>query len=79
MKYLLVFVVVVVVLWLLGSRMRRRDGDAPAASRRKPDAAGGAPMISCAVCGLHVPEGEALRDAGGRAYCGEEHRRLGAG
>lgn len=34
-------------------------------------------MVSCAVCGLNVPQSEALL-AGPKAYCCEEHRRQGA-
>lgn len=33
-------------------------------------------MVACARCGVHLPESEALEDAG-RRYCCEEHRRLG--
>lgn len=50
------------------------------AARRKDD--GGAPprqavesMVSCAHCGVNLPESESVR-AGGRHYCSEEHRRL---
>jgi uncharacterized protein len=32
-------------------------------------------MVSCAYCGLHVPQKECVADHG-RYYCGEEHRRL---
>lgn len=35
-------------------------------------------MVRCEVCGLHVPEDEAL-SVEGRHYCSEEHRRLGTG
>lgn len=34
-------------------------------------------MVSCAHCGVHLPESEAL-EREGRRYCSEEHRRLGA-
>jgi uncharacterized protein len=34
-------------------------------------------MVSCARCGVHLPESEAL-ESEGRRYCSEEHRRLGA-
>ncbi len=34
-------------------------------------------MVACARCGVHLPESEALEDAGQR-FCSEEHRRLGA-
>ena len=33
-------------------------------------------MVACAHCGLHVPESEGVRGAGG-FFCSEEHRRLG--
>lgn len=35
-------------------------------------------MVACSQCGVHLPESESLRDADDRAYCCEEHRRLGA-
>jgi hypothetical protein len=35
-------------------------------------------MLPCAQCGVHAPSSEMLRDAAGRAYCCEEHRRLHA-
>jgi len=35
-------------------------------------------MVACAHCGVHLPEGESLRDAAAQPYCCEEHRRLGA-
>jgi uncharacterized protein len=33
-------------------------------------------MVRCAVCGLNLPQSEAMQ-ARGRWYCGEEHRRAG--
>ncbi|MGE5337197.1 MAG: PP0621 family protein [Gemmatimonadota bacterium] len=33
-------------------------------------------MVCCEVCGLNLPQSEAL-EAGGHWYCGEEHRRAG--
>ena len=75
MKVLLVVAVVAVVVALLLGR-RRQDASEAA---RPPRRAGGEPlqMVSCARCGVHLPEGEALRDAAGRAYCSETHRRAG--
>jgi uncharacterized protein len=34
-------------------------------------------MVSCAHCGLHLPQPDALEGEGGRHYCSAEHRRLG--
>lgn len=33
-------------------------------------------MVTCAHCGVNLPESESVR-AGGRHYCSDEHRRLG--
>jgi uncharacterized protein len=41
--------------------------EAPAAER----------MVSCARCGVHLPESEAVAGDGARLFCSEEHRRLG--
>jgi uncharacterized protein len=35
-------------------------------------------MVPCDVCGLNVPQSEAVA-ANGRWYCSDEHRRLGSG
>ena len=71
MKYLLLVVIVFVAysMWR-NARLERRDGD-----RRPP--APGAPqeMVSCELCGLHLPRPDAVRGSDGRFYCGEEHRR----
>jgi hypothetical protein len=34
-------------------------------------------MVECAVCGVHLPRGEALPAPDGRLYCCDEHRKLG--
>ena len=34
-------------------------------------------MVSCAHCGLHVPQSDSLA-MDGRYFCSDEHRRLGA-
>lgn len=74
MKYLLVIVVVGVVLWLMIGKPRRA-----AEVRRKEAAAPRLPqqMVACAHCGVHLPDGDAVRDAAGRSYCGEAHRLAG--
>lgn len=77
MKYLLVLFVVGIALWLLLGRGRKARQRVDAAATRKAEAAK-ARMAACAHCGLHLPEPEALFDAQGRAFCGDEHRRLGA-
>jgi uncharacterized protein len=57
----------VVIFWWL------RKAGAPAkrpASQREPET-----MVSCAYCGLHIPQKESVAEQG-RYYCGKEHQRL---
>ena len=61
-----------VAYWLLRRKRIARGPDA----KRQPHSP--ETMVSCAYCGLHVPQGECVTVAG-RYYCGEEHRRLDAG
>lgn len=78
MKYLLVLVVVVVVLWLMFGRGRggaAPSRPAPPPPRGAPPAA--APMLACAHCGVHLPQAEAVLDAGGRPFCSAAHRLAG--
>lgn len=77
MKFLLVLVVVLVGAWLLFGR-RRGSGQPPAPPRQhKKDGAGPQAMLACAHCGVHLPEGDALRDPAGRPFCTEAHRLAG--
>lgn len=75
MKYLLL-AALLVVAYLLWRNARVRDA-APPPGRAQP----GLPqeMVSCPVCGLHLPRGEAVAGTDGRLYCSAEHRRLRAG
>lgn len=76
MKYLLL-AALLVVAYLLWRNARVRDAAPPPAGRPQP----GVPqeMVSCPVCGLHLPRGEAVTGTDGRLYCSAEHRRLRAG
>lgn len=77
MKYL-VLVAVIVIAYLVwrNNRLEHRRGD----GARK-DAAPGAPqaMVGCALCGLHLPQPDAVRGADGRFYCSQEHRLRAGG
>jgi uncharacterized protein len=72
MKFLVLILVVLVVIWVMRAARRRIDVPKP-----PPPAAPPAPkqeeMLSCAMCGLHLPRDEALPGRGG-VFCGEEHR-----
>jgi len=72
-KLLLIVVAVVAVIWLL-----RRALAGPGAHAKPPSDAGEqkGELVSCAQCGVNLPQTEARSD-GGRFYCSEEHWRLG--
>lgn len=76
MKYLIVLVVVLVVFWLwrsgrdaLGTARRDAARDAAVASRKPPAQL---EMVRCQVCGVHLPEADAVR-ADAAYYCSVEH------
>jgi uncharacterized protein len=50
--------------------------DARPRGEDRPQARAAERMVSCARCGVHLPESEAVRSEG-RVFCSEEHRRLG--
>ena len=71
-RILLLIVILFVVIWLVrGLLITRKRGAPPQA----PGPASG-DLVHCAHCGVLLPRGES-RNAGGRDYCSEEHRRLG--
>lgn len=82
LKYLLLGLL---VIWLLYSpilkRMRQRHRDDRSATPPpRPSPPSGSPvedMVACAHCGIHLPAGEAVRDAANRPYCGVPHRDAG--
>lgn len=73
-KWLLTLGIIVLALMLWFGKGRSGGAARPQAPRRKPAAQ---TMVSCAHCGLHLPEAEAVEGDGGRHYCSAEHRRLG--
>ena len=70
MKFLLLVVAIVALLWLL--RGSRRGVNPPVAKPAPPPDELQA-MVSCAHCGIHLPQNEALPGRGG-VFCGEPHR-----
>ena len=74
MKFLVLFAVLYIA-YLVWRHNRIEAGRPP--SRGAPPAL--QQMVSCAVCGLHLPESDAVRGADGRFFCGQEHRLLGGG
>lgn len=75
LKYLLL---AVAIIWLFYSPALRgkRQGSTPP-SPPKPSQDRAEDMVQCAHCGVHLPEGEALKDGHGHLYCGTAHRQAG--
>lgn len=76
MKYLVLFAVLLVAYMVWRNNRLRDESGGPA--RRGPDA-GPQEMVSCPVCGVHLPRSEAVPGAGGILYCSQEHRQRAGG
>jgi uncharacterized protein len=71
-RLVVLVVLVVLAVWLIRRAWLRASARE---TREKPPLQGD--LVACARCGMHLPRAEAHL-AGGLAYCGEEHARLGA-
>lgn len=71
--FFVLLAVVAYVAWRWMQRAARPDLSARDEGKALPQA-----MVSCALCGLHLPRQEALA-AGERFYCCDEHRQRGVG
>ncbi|HEY8358925.1 MAG TPA: PP0621 family protein [Ramlibacter sp.] len=76
MKYLVLVVVLVVayMLWRNARLAERAQRDAAAPPQQPPAATALQDMVSCRVCGLHLPQSEAVAGVRGLMYCSAEHR-----
>jgi len=72
MKYLLLVLLIALVIFMLAAKRARP----PVAKKAPPPPAELPPqdMVSCAQCGLHLPQGEALPGRGG-VFCSDAHRQ----
>lgn len=81
MKYVLVFAVVFIGVWMWRhNRIAAAQDKKQQAARETSRAQTQQIMVSCAYCGLHLPQTEALPDPNGVAeqwFCSSEHRKLG--
>ena len=68
MKYLLLFAFLAAVWWVWSKRQAGGGGEASARQEPAPEK-----MVTCAHCGVYLPESEGLAE-GGRVYCCEAHR-----
>ena len=66
MARLLTLIALFVLAWWLWQRFTRPK------TRHPPTAAKSQPMVRCARCGMHVPQGEALAHDN-RWYCSRDH------
>jgi uncharacterized protein len=75
MKYLVLLIVLVVAygLWRNARIARKKAAPPPPAGS---GAKGPQEMVSCAVCAVHLPRGDALAGDNGLHYCSQEHRQL---
>ena len=74
MKLFFVLVAVLIGLWWWKQRARQPKPPATTQPGKTPQVT----MLKCGVCGVHVPDNEALAGQRG-AYCGAEHRRQAEG
>jgi uncharacterized protein len=79
MLRLLQLAILLGIVWLIARTVRSMLAGNPRTVRRngggRPSATRGSAktVVPCALCGLHVPESEAL-SAAGKYYCSAEHR-----
>ncbi|MFM7330094.1 MAG: PP0621 family protein [Brachymonas sp.] len=78
MKYLIVFAVLALAFWIW---RKNREARSSHSDRSKPMAKNSPTrsetpqlMVTCASCGVHLPQAEAIKGARA-AYCSEAHRR----
>ena len=71
MKFFLFVVAVLIGVWLWRSG-RQKD-----VASKKPPAPPAAlqDMVSCALCGLHLPQAESVSGRAGLLYCCKDHRQ----
>ncbi len=75
MKYLVLFAVLFIA-YMMWRNKRIEDDDT--ASRRGGAAAKPLEMVSCELCGLHLPRPDAVAASNGRFFCSDEHRQRAA-
>lgn len=76
MKLLLWAAIIFGVIWVLRNKKKKSSEVEPPAQPRRMNDESGEPMLTCPHCGIHFPASEAVINASGAAFCGDEHRRL---
>lgn len=70
MKYLMLLALAAVLWWVWSKRRETPPAVAPERPVER--------MVSCAHCGVHLPESDALKDGKG-FYCSQAHRQAAGG
>ena len=84
MKYLLIFGLTVAVIWLWQSKRRSTLTDKAKTQQPKPQPTRrsrqlpATEIVACDVCGVHLPQTEAVIGVSG-VYCSDAHRRQAEG
>ena len=70
-------VVILIIAWLVYSLTRRwlASLEQKRTQKKQGETSHIETMVSCAHCGLHIPQNEAIQ-AQGKYYCSDEHRQL---
>jgi uncharacterized protein len=71
MKYLLILLLVLVVIWAV----KRGRTPKPPRTQNPAEAATPSEMVTCAHCGIHLPQEEAVSGQKG-LYCSTDHRTV---
>jgi uncharacterized protein len=69
MKYLLILLLVLVVIWAV----KRGRAPKPPQTPKTPESSAPSEMVTCAQCGIHLPQDEAVSGQKG-LYCSTDHR-----
>jgi uncharacterized protein len=69
MKYLLILLLVLVVIWAV----KRGRAPKPPQPSQNPEPSSPSEMVTCAHCGIHLPQEEAVSGQKG-LYCSTDHR-----
>lgn len=75
LKYLIIALILLLLFYAPVRKALR--GKPQGEQARKPQPAKAQEMVPCAHCGVHLPDGEAVRDDQGRSYCSAAHRMAG--
>jgi uncharacterized protein len=70
---LLRLLLIALAVWIIVVLIRNRRSRQSTLKNQQDDHQAVDRIVPCSVCGTHVPEGEAIHEAG-KVYCSPEHR-----